>query len=269
MKVLKKKYQNLGFTLVELLTTVAIFFIIIGAIYTVHILSQRAYREGERAAEITQNGRVILERMVKEIRQAKAIAMEISEERAGSTSTIIFQDGHLSSTFEEGQVQGATLKTITLKSTASGEEDYYKDMFIIVIHPTTKETQTRKINNYDGATKVAEVEAPWDTIPTGWDYQIDSSYYYIHYYRDDQNNVWRRVIAYCFSENGLNCADPLVHVSWNAAFKIEVILEQPKIIGECVSQMEFWGKKIINIALVLAKNGKTLNLETKVLGRNL
>lgn len=258
-----------AFTLSELLVTITILSLVIGVVYSAYFLSQRAYREGEVAAEITQNGRVILERMVREIRQAKAIAIELSEERAGAISEIIFQDGHLASTFEEGQTQGATEKTVTLASTASDEDDFYEGMFITVIDPYTGVTQTREIDDYDEATKIAEVEEDWDTIPTGWNYQIDSSHYYIHYYRDDQNNVWRRVIAYCFSEDGINCADPLVYVSWNAASKVEMVLEESKIIGEHVSQMEFWGKKIINIALTLAKNGKTLNLETKVLGRNL
>lgn len=262
--------MNRGFTLTEMVVAITIFVLILVTVYSSYTLSHRAYREGERAAEITQNGRVILERVVREIRQAKAIAMELSEERAGATSTIIFQDGHLPSTFEEGQVQEATLETIRLDSTASSEEDYYKGMFITVINPATGVTQTREIDDYDGENREAEVKEDWDTIPAiGWNYQIDSSYYYIHYYRDAQNNVWRRVLAYCFSEDGINCADPLVYVSWNAASKIEVVLEQPKIIGEHVSQMEFWGEKTINIALTLAKKGKTLNLETKVLGRNL
>ena len=258
-----------AFTLTEMIVAITIFVLIVVAVFSAHTLSQRAYREGERAAEISQNGRVILERMAREIRQAKAIAMELPSERADATSTIIFQDGHLASTFEEGQVQGASSDTVTLESTASSQDDYYEGMFITVNNPTTGETQIREIDDYDGQTRTAEVEEDWDIIPTGWNYQIDSTYNYINYYRDDQNNVWRRVIAYCYSTDGTNCVDPLVYVAWTASSKAEVVLEQPEIIGEYTSQMEFWGTNVINIALTLEKDEKTLNLQTKVLGRNL
>lgn len=83
-----------GFTLTELLVMIGIFLIVMVAIYSAHVLSQRAYRESETAAEITQNGRVILERMVREIRQAKEIVTELYYDETGATSTLEFEDGH-------------------------------------------------------------------------------------------------------------------------------------------------------------------------------
>lgn len=83
-----------GFTLAELLVTIAILGLVLGAIYGAYALSQRAYREGEASAELTQNSRVILERMTREIRQAKEIATELPATSTDATSTIKFEDGH-------------------------------------------------------------------------------------------------------------------------------------------------------------------------------
>lgn len=85
-----------GFTLVEVLVVIVIIGLVMGAIYSGYLLSQRASREGEISAEITQNGRVILERMTREIRQAREIVNELPEEEPSATSTIIFEDGHIS-----------------------------------------------------------------------------------------------------------------------------------------------------------------------------
>ncbi len=84
-----------SFTLIETLIIVTVFALAVGIIYGSHILSQKAYSEGETSAELIQNGRVILERMSREIRQAREIVTELSEEEDAATSTIIFEDGHI------------------------------------------------------------------------------------------------------------------------------------------------------------------------------
>jgi len=97
---MKKIFQNSafriqkGFTLTEMIVAITIFVLIVVAVSSAHVLSHRAYREGERAAEITQNGRVILERMTREIRQAREMVTELSNDETGATSTIEFEDGH-------------------------------------------------------------------------------------------------------------------------------------------------------------------------------
>jgi prepilin-type N-terminal cleavage/methylation domain-containing protein len=178
-----------GFTLTEMIVAITIFVLIVVAIFSVQTLTHRAYREGENIAEITQNGRVILERMVREIRQAKEIVTELADEEANGTSTILFQDGN-------------DLSTIR----------------------------------------------------------------YIHYFKENRE-VKRQVIAYYFS--------PGTYVSWDAKDEngnppsVET-LEEPRTIGEYVDTLNFWaGPGVINISLSLKKNNKTLNLRTKVLGRNL
>jgi len=88
--------QNLGgFTLIETLITITILVLVLGVIYGVYLLSQKTYQEGERLSEITQNSRVILERITREVRQAKEIVTELPEEEISATSTLMFEDGHI------------------------------------------------------------------------------------------------------------------------------------------------------------------------------
>jgi len=89
-----KNYSQLGFTLAEMVIAITVSVLIVVTVSSAYTLSQRTYLGGESAAEITQNGRVILERMSREIRQAKEIVTELSTTSTGATSTIEFQDGH-------------------------------------------------------------------------------------------------------------------------------------------------------------------------------
>jgi len=94
-----KKTENLSFTLVETLVVIVILGLVLGTVYTVYNLSQKAYQEGEKAAELLQNGRVVLERITREIRQAREMVSELSEEEEGATSTIVFEDGHIGDSY--------------------------------------------------------------------------------------------------------------------------------------------------------------------------
>lgn len=97
MRSLKRKnlnWENFGFTLTEVIVALAIFVLILVSIYLGLTLSQKGYREGEKLAEITQNGRVALERMTREIRQAKEIVTQLPSDESDATSTVEFQEGH-------------------------------------------------------------------------------------------------------------------------------------------------------------------------------
>ncbi len=78
----------------ETIVAITIFVLIVLSLFTTYNLHYRAYQESERAAEIVQNGRVILERMTREIRQASSIASELGSNEIDATNTIMFQDGH-------------------------------------------------------------------------------------------------------------------------------------------------------------------------------
>lgn len=84
-----------GFTIIEVSVTTAILSLVLGAVYGVYNLSQKAYTTEENMIEITQNGRVVFERLSREVRQATEIVTELPEEEASATSTILFEDGHI------------------------------------------------------------------------------------------------------------------------------------------------------------------------------
>lgn len=95
--------NGFGFTLIELLITFSVLLFVVSAVYVGFNFSQKAYRSSESGAEITQNGRVILERMAREIRQAREIATPLSEEEPGEAVSpaegIIFEDGHIANPY--------------------------------------------------------------------------------------------------------------------------------------------------------------------------
>lgn len=183
------KSHSSGFTLTELLITIVILTIVISAIFSAYSLSQRAYREGEKAAELTQNGRVILERMVREIRQAREIVTNLPATSTEATSSLEFEDGH-----------------------------------------------------------------------------IEERYYYIHYFKEE-NDAKREVRRYYFS------GSPGTYVAWDAlppeGEEKLTTTTQVEIIGEFVGDLKFWGPRLINISLTLEKEGKSIDFYTKVFGRNL
>ncbi len=86
-----------GFTLIETLVIMIIFVLVLGVVYSSHVLSQRGYVEGEISAELTQNARVILERMTREIRQAREVLTDfpLNLDEAFDSNEIEFEDGHL------------------------------------------------------------------------------------------------------------------------------------------------------------------------------
>ena len=190
----KKKIKNYllrGFSLTELLITITILIMVTSAVYGGYSLSQKAYSEGETSAEITQNGRVIIERIDREIRQAKEIVGDFPEERAFAQEEIIFEDGH-----------------------------------------------------------------------------TETPYHYIRYFKAD-GEIKREVMGYYFSDDPEKTLVP-----WDAVPPViqtlqTKTLEESRTIGEWVSDLEFWGSKLINIALTLQKKDKVFKLESEIFGRNL
>jgi prepilin-type N-terminal cleavage/methylation domain-containing protein len=273
---MKKQYfiKKGGFTFVETLIVVAIFCIIMTAIYSVYLVNQRAYLAGENMAEITQNGRVILERMVRELRQAKNIISDLPDEKTGAPSEIRFQDGHDIVVSLSENSQGGSSNTIILSLNASSVDDYYKDLYVKIIDGSGQ-GQVKKIYSYSGETKTATVEGSWEAMPDiSSVYKIDSSFYYIHYYKD-LSSIYRKLYTYCFSFDGVNCTQPENYVSYNSTPPpgqqlVEITLDDSKVIGEYINEVAFWKySNVINIFLELMKNDKKIDLQSKVFGRNL
>ena len=64
----------------------------------------------------------------------------------------------------EGAAQGGGASTVTLNAQASASDDAYIGQTIF-LRSGTGEDQARRVSDYNGSTKVATVDRPWDTIP--------------------------------------------------------------------------------------------------------
>lgn len=196
-----------GFTIIEVTVTISILIIVIMAVLGISFLGQRFYQHGEARAEILQNGRIISERITREIRQADELVTQLPQipglPENPPPKEIEFQDGHTPSPFA----------------------------------------------------------------------YLGSEYYYIRYYiAADSNEVYRQYMVYCFDVCGV-CSE---YFRWNDT-KMDGGVEvgtspcelENKIIGEYVQDMNFWGAGIINVSLTMQKDSEQIDLNTKVLGRNL
>ena len=96
------KKQN-GFTLVEVLVSMAIFITAVILIFSIFFTSQKFYQKSELKAEILQNARVVLERISRELRQTQQIVTALPQVPDSPTmppvNEIEFQDGHLPSPY--------------------------------------------------------------------------------------------------------------------------------------------------------------------------
>ncbi|MFH0923339.1 MAG: prepilin-type N-terminal cleavage/methylation domain-containing protein [Candidatus Falkowbacteria bacterium] len=82
--------QN-GFTLMETIAVLALFSIVVLLVGSMYVLAQQAYIKSADKAELTQNIRVCLDRISRELRQAAVLATDIS---TTPSDEIFFQDGH-------------------------------------------------------------------------------------------------------------------------------------------------------------------------------
>jgi len=94
-----------------------------------------------------------------------------------------------------------------------------------------------------------------------------STIHYIHYFQDG-TNIKREVLAFYFSD------DPGTYVVWNAIPPLSQTIktariEEPKVIGEYVSGLGFWGAPVINISVSLEKQDQQINIKTAIFGRNI
>lgn len=81
--------------MVEIIISLSISALIFILLSQIYLVAQNTYAETDGRAEITQNGRVILDRMVREIRQTPDIITQLSETATEPISSeIMFQDGH-------------------------------------------------------------------------------------------------------------------------------------------------------------------------------
>lgn len=80
--------------MLETVVSIGLFVMAILMVTTMYSFIVRAYRTGSDKAEVTQNARVSLDRMSREIRQAVHFVGVLPASSATATSTLEFQDGH-------------------------------------------------------------------------------------------------------------------------------------------------------------------------------
>lgn len=181
-----------GFTLLEVIVALAVIILVFLLIVGLFNLSQNAYQRTDTKAELTQNGRVILDRLVRELRQTKNVVTPLPPDASNPDALpneIEFQDGH----------------------------------------------------------NVSDIR-------------------YIQYSLDG-TNITKQIIVYYFPDN------PNYYVyhddtDQNGNTTTSRILED-YVIGEYVSDIEFWGGESINAKIYLTKNGQTEIIQTVIYGRNL
>ena len=86
--------DNRGFTLAELLVAIVIGILILSIVTSTFILSQRVLRKSNLKAELAQNGRITLDLMSREIRQANEIITVLPTTDSSAPSELEFEDGH-------------------------------------------------------------------------------------------------------------------------------------------------------------------------------
>ena len=94
-----KNFQNRrrkGFTLLEMLTVVFLSLVIVVAGYSLYVMSYKSYQHNSASAELTQNARIALERMTRDIRQCVEILTVLPADPDSGTPVeeLKFQDGH-------------------------------------------------------------------------------------------------------------------------------------------------------------------------------
>lgn len=98
MKLKNLKKNSGGFTLLEVIASLALFSIIILLVSDVYLVSQRAYNKNAAIAELTQNARVSLDRISRELRQSADIITSLppTDTDPGNppSGQIFFRDGH-------------------------------------------------------------------------------------------------------------------------------------------------------------------------------
>lgn len=99
MIIMKFKLKSLsGFTLIEIMVVMGIFMLLFLVIYQMFLISNKAFTSGDQRLELIQNGRIILDRITRELRQGIEVVTILpltkDDPLLPPPSEIIFQDGH-------------------------------------------------------------------------------------------------------------------------------------------------------------------------------
>ncbi len=85
-----------GFTFIEMIIAISIASLLILIVTLTYQVSDNTYRQVDRSAELSQNGRVFLDRFARELRQTPDIitTLPTTSTSTPAVSEIVFEDGH-------------------------------------------------------------------------------------------------------------------------------------------------------------------------------
>ncbi|MCX6784808.1 MAG: prepilin-type N-terminal cleavage/methylation domain-containing protein [Candidatus Komeilibacteria bacterium] len=93
-----------AFTLIELVAVVALGSLIFLLIYQMYDASQIIFKQSNTTLELAQNGRVVLDRLSRELRQAKVIATPLPADKNQNgfppPNSLLFENGHDAATIQ-------------------------------------------------------------------------------------------------------------------------------------------------------------------------
>ena len=94
----RKPTRQNGFTMLEIIVSLALFVVVIILVSSIYLLAQKSYNKSSDLAELTQNARVCLDRLSRELRQSVNIVTALpptdSDPENPPAEEIFFQDGH-------------------------------------------------------------------------------------------------------------------------------------------------------------------------------
>lgn len=104
-----------SFTLSELLIAVTITALVVEAAYFASTIGQRTFKTSTEKIELTQNARVVLDRLSRELRQATEVTTELpattDDPELPPSNTIQFEDGHTEITqYIKYELDGTTIR---------------------------------------------------------------------------------------------------------------------------------------------------------------
>lgn len=91
---MKKVAKKPGFTLVEVLLAAFLSVILAGLTATGYSSIQQQISQGEEELVLAQNGRAVIDRISRDVRQAVRFATTLPADRAEALTAIEFEDGH-------------------------------------------------------------------------------------------------------------------------------------------------------------------------------
>ncbi|MEW6087495.1 MAG: prepilin-type N-terminal cleavage/methylation domain-containing protein [bacterium] len=142
-----------GFTLVEFLVAMFIFIIIITGVYTIFIQANKAFQAGRKQVRSSQNARVVVEVMAREIREATAFSADFD------SLTVRDTNGNRISYYLEGPVENQKMHRLI------------KDAFNVLVSDDIKGEYVKALafdyfgndltldTNGDGVVSAAEIAA--------------------------------------------------------------------------------------------------------------